>query len=183
VACAGWFGVGIYGVWLAAASDDDGSWQRPYLLFTISLVLGAALTLVAAWTASRGTERTGWRWCGVGLGALAVLSTMVAWALPLWMALIAASTILLAIAAPRALGSRIAALAAAQLAGIAVLYLGLIAEIGRQDDYGDHPLAFGLSLVVTAVGSVIGLGALATRAPATGLPMSVQTDPMEPASR
>lgn len=183
-ACLGWLGVGIYGVWQIAVEEGaDDSWQRPYLLYSIALSVAVALTLVAVWTASGGTERTAWRRWGVGLGALALMSTLVAWAMPLWMTLTAISVVALAIAAPRAVGPRIAALAGAQLVGIAVLYLGSISEIGRQDSYGDHPVAFGLGLVVTAVGSMAALPALARKAPATGLPIGVQTDPMEPATR
>ena len=43
---------------------------------------------------------------------------------------------------------------------MAVLFVGLLAEVGPEDSYGDYPVAFGIGLVVTAAASVIGLADL-----------------------
>ncbi len=84
-----------------------------------------------------------------------------AWALPLWMTLIAVSLVLFAVAAPPDMRPRLGIVAAAQIAGMAVMYVAVIAEVGRQDSYGDYPAAFGVGLVVTAVLSALGLASFA----------------------
>lgn len=92
----GWLGVAIAGVWEMAG----GAW--PYLLFAITLMLAAALSVAVAWSDIRETDRATLRRCGLGIGLLAVASTVVAWALPLWMTLLAITFAVWAVAAPRA---------------------------------------------------------------------------------
>jgi hypothetical protein len=48
----------------------------------------------------------------------------------------------------------VAALAAAQLLGLAALFIGITAEVGRVDEYGDYPAAFGIGLMVAAVATI-----------------------------
>lgn len=161
-AILGWIGVGTYGVWQIADEESGEGWERPYVMFAVALILATALTLVAGWTASRDTARPTLRRCGVGVGALALASAFVAaWALPLWMTLIAVSLVLFAVAAPPDMRPALGVLAAAQIAGMAVTYVAVIAEVGRQDSYGDYPAAFGVGLVVTAVLSALGLATFA----------------------
>ena len=168
-AILGWLGVGIYGVWEIADEQAGDGWQRPYLLFSISLSLAAVLTLSVAWVSTRGTEHTALRRWGLGIGVIAVASTAVAWALPLWMTLLALCFIVLAVAAQHHERTVLGALGAAQLIGIAVIIAAEAAEVGRRDSYGDYPAAFGLGLVVTAVLSMVGLTSFARAMPATGI--------------
>lgn len=150
----GWLAVALGGVWEIAG----GSW--PYLLFSITLAMAAALSVATAWWGSRETDRAMLRWCGLAIGVLAVASTVVAWALPLWMTLLAITFAVLAVAAPRARPSGLATLAPAQLAGVGALMMAIIAEVGPQDRYGDYPSASGVGLLVTGVGSALGLAVL-----------------------
>ncbi len=154
----GWLGVAIAGVWEMAG----GAW--PYLLFAITLMLAAALSVAVAWSGIRETDRATLRRCGLGIGLLAVASTVVAWALPLWMTLLAITFAVWAVAAPRALRPGLATLAAAQLVGMGATIVAIIAEVGAQDSYGDYPFAFGVGLLVTGNGSALGLAVLARSA-------------------
>ena len=157
-AAIGWFGVGVLGVWDVAGDESgDGS---PYLLFSIALILSATLTVAAAWSCIRLTTRATFRRFGLGLGALAVASTLVAWAGPLWMTMIAISVAVLAVAAPPDMRPGLAGVAVGQIFGIVVTIGAIEAEVGRQDGYGDYPAAAGLGVVVAAAGSAFGLALL-----------------------
>lgn len=154
----GWLGVVIAGVWDIAGGD----W--PYILFSITLMLSAALSVATAWWGTREAGRATLRLCGLGVGMLAMASTVVAWASPLWMTSLAIAFAVLACAAPRALRPGLATLAAAQLVGLGATIVAIEAELGPQDSYGDYQAAFGVGLLVTGVGSVLGLGVLARSA-------------------
>lgn len=161
-AILGWIGVGAYGVWQIADQESGEGWERPYLMFAVALILATALTLVAGWKASCDSARPMLRRFGIGVGALALASALtVAWALPLWMTLIAVSLAMFAVAAPRDLRPTLGVVVAAQIAGMAAMYVAVIAEVGRQDSYGDYPAAFGVGLVVTAAVSALGLATFA----------------------
>ncbi len=163
----GWLGVGLYGVWEITGKEAGDGWERPYMLYSISLFVAAALTLVIGWEHTRGTDRAVLRRVGIGIGAIAVVSSLVAWALPLWMTLIGASFVILAIAAPRPQRLILAVLAAAQIFGMALMFIALFVEVGPQNSYGDYPVAFGLGLVATAGLTMLGLAGLARADPAT----------------
>lgn len=161
VAMLGWAGVGAYGVWEMWGEEAGDGWERPYALFSIALLAAVAFSVVAAWICTRATARPGLRRVGLGLGVLAVVSSLVAWATPLWATLLAISCIVFAASAPRMLRTGIAVLAAAQLIGIGVMIAAIEAELGRRDSYGDYPAAFGLGNAVIAAGSVLGVAMLA----------------------
>ncbi|HSP27693.1 MAG TPA: hypothetical protein VLN74_04020 [Ilumatobacteraceae bacterium] len=67
-----------------------------YVLFSITLLLAATFTLAAAESCTRAIDRAALRRCGLGVGVIAVASTSVAWASPLWMTLLATSLAVLA---------------------------------------------------------------------------------------
>ena len=151
-----WLVAGGYGLWQVIAEDSSDNWALPYGLFAIALLVGSLLSVVAVWRVSSPSGHSLVRSIGLAVCALAVLSTVVAWALPLWMTLLAVGYGLVA------LGSRssrrpVAYLAVAQLLGMLTMFIALSAELGRRDEYGDHPAAFGLGLVVTAVITVTAL--------------------------
>ena len=154
----GWLGVAVAGVWEIAG----GAW--PYLLFSITLMLSAVLSVAAVWWGTRGADRATLRLCGLGIALLAVASTVVAWAEVLWMTLLAITFAVWAVATPRALRPGLATLCAAQLLGVGAMIVALEAELGPQDSFGDYPAAFGVGLLVTGVGSALGLGVLARSA-------------------
>jgi hypothetical protein len=153
-----WLGVGILAVW-DVASDEGGEGSR-YVLFSVALLLAAVLTVAAAESCTRATERAALRWCGLGIGVLAVASTLVAWASPLWMTLLAISLAVLAAAAPSGLRAGLVTVSAGHVAGIVVTVAGIEAEVGRQDSYGDYPAAAGLGVCAAAAGSVLGMAVL-----------------------
>jgi hypothetical protein len=153
-----WLSVGVLGVW-DVASDEGGEGSR-YVLFSVALLLAAVLTLAAAESGTRATERAALRWCGLGIGVLAVASTLVAWASPLWMTLLAISLAVLAVAAPPGIRAGLATVSAGHVAGIVVTVAGIEAEVGWQDSYGDYPAAAGLGVCAAAAGSVLGMAVL-----------------------
>ena len=155
LAVLSWLGVGVFGVW------DIASDERPrYVLFSITLLLAAVLTLAAAESCTRATDRAALRWCGLGVGVIAVASTLVAWAGPLWMTLLAISLAVSAVAAPPDMRAGLATAAAGHVAGIVVTVAAIAAEVGRQDSYGDYPAAAGLGVCAAAAGSALGMALL-----------------------
>ncbi len=161
VATLGWVGVGVYGIWEISTEEAGDGWQRPYLLFALSLLLAAIFTIAALWACTHATERQTLRVTGLVVGVVAVASSLVAWAQPLWATLLALSCILFALAAPRHLRPGVAVLAASQLVGMVALIGALEAKVGRRNSYGDYPVAFGLGIVVTAAGAIVGIAILA----------------------
>jgi len=157
LAAVAWIVVGGYGAWEIVAEDTGEDWEIPYAIFGIALLLGTILTVAAVWIASRAGTRSPVRMVGLGVCVLAVLSTVAAWALPLWMTLSAVGYGLVALAGTPPWRRAVALLSAAQALGLVVLFLGIALEVGRQDEYGDHPVAFGLSTIATAVASVSAL--------------------------
>lgn len=138
--------------------DYGDSWELPYTIFMLVLVVGATLTLAAGAQATRESTRPRLRMAGLAVGAIgAVASLAVAWALPLWMTILGAAFVLLAIAAEPAQRRPLALLGAGQFAGIAVLIACIEAEVGRVDEYGDYPLAGGIAVLVVAATAIVAL--------------------------
>lgn len=167
VAMLGWVGVGAYGVWEIVKEDPDENWHTPYTLLMISLVLAVAFTTAATWGCSHATRRRGIRNAGLGLGVMAMASSLAAWAVPLWATLLAASCAVFAVVAPRDRRGGVTVLAAAQIVGMAVMLAAIQAEVGRRDSYGDYPAAFGIGKATIAAGSLLGLVTLARVAGST----------------
>ena len=157
LASLAWIVVGGYGLWGILVEDSGDDWQTPYLIFASALFLGAALTVPAIWSVSRRDERSPARMIGLGECVVGLLSTRVAWALPLWMTILAIGFAVVAISGQRPWRRSVAFLAGAQLLGMAAMFVGIAAEVGRRDEYGDHPVAFGIGIVVTAGATVVSL--------------------------
>ena len=87
---------------------------------------------------------------GVAVFVVAVLSTLVAWASPLWQASLAVAFVLLAVGTDR-FRTPLFALAGAQLAGVAAFFVGDAVGIGDVDSYGDYPLAFEVSVALSSL--------------------------------
>ncbi len=155
VAGLGWLGVAVAGVWEIAG----GEW--PYLVYGVTLLLAAALSVATAWWAIHVDDRVALRWGGLGIGVLAVASTAVAWASPLWMTLLAITFAVWAAAAGDAMRPGLAILTAAQLIGLGAMIVAIRAELGPQNSYGDYPAGFGVGLLVAGIGSALGLAVLA----------------------
>ncbi len=117
-AVLGWIGVGGYGAWEIVGKEAGDGWERPYVLFSVSLLLALAATVAATWASTGSTGRRTLRRAGLGLGVLAVASSVMAWAMPLWAALLAITCLVLAVGAPRHIQRGVAVLAGAQVVGI-----------------------------------------------------------------
>jgi len=157
LASLAWLVVGGYGLWGILVEDASDNWEIPYLIFAIALMLGAALTVAAIWSVSRREERSPTRAVGLGFCVVGVASTLVAWALPLWMTLLAVGFSLVALSGLRPWRRAVALLAGAQLLGMAAMFIGIAAEVGRRDSYGDYPVAGSIGIVVTASVTVVSL--------------------------
>ena len=133
-------------LWLAAGGisrrralyADGEDWELPYALFTVFLMMAAAattLTIVMHTSTSgrRATSRIG----AVALAVVGTMSTIVAWALPLWAVLLAAGfAALVATGSPHARNA--IWLSGALLAGLAVAIVALTAKIGPPGEYNDY---------------------------------------------
>ncbi|MCJ7781824.1 MAG: hypothetical protein MUQ27_13480, partial [Acidimicrobiia bacterium] len=149
IASLGWLVVGGYAIWEIATSSESDNWEVPYLLFAVGLLIGATLTVAALFAARRGLERSVVRTVGFGVCLLGVVSTIVAWALPLWMGTLGIGFALVAVGSSGAVRRAASMLAGAQALGIVTLFALLQVEIGEQDEYGDYPAVFGIALLVT----------------------------------
>ena len=164
VAGLAWVIVAGYGL-LDAAVDFGDSWGVPYAVFNLALSVGVVLVLAAVQQATRGSARSRLRVAGlIVMGVGAAASFVGAWALPLWMTVLGAGLVTITFATAPGERRAVGLLAASQVAGLVVLFAGLIAEIGRQDEYGDHPVPGGIAIIVTATLVIAGLVELTRRA-------------------
>jgi hypothetical protein len=165
IAVTAWLMVAGYGVRSAMVVGDD-AWRLPYAMFSLALLVGVVATVALAAGSTRPAARPRLRVAGLAVCALGCLGSVVAWALPLWMTLLAVGLALVTAASPRSVRRACLVVTAGELLGLVVLYGGLIAKVGRQDEWGDYPLATGFSLVVVAAITVAGLVRLARSDPA-----------------
>lgn len=170
---AGWLVVAGYGLDEVLSDNDDG-WEVAYAIFTVALLLAAVSTVVLVAIASRQSCRPRLRMAGLvlcGLGcAIAVVG---AWALPVWMTLLGVGLGLVGLASGMPSGRLLALLAAAQFVAVVVLIAGIEAEVGRRDEWGDHPMAGGIALVVVAGLTIAGIIGLMRAAGRLEAPVSV----------
>jgi hypothetical protein len=161
IAGLAWLAVAGYG-YRATRYDGAVDWEGPYLLYTLALIIGASVVVgTAAWL-TRDAPRTTLLTTGLVFAGLGVVSTIVAWALPLWMLLLGLGLTLITVSAQRTERRTAGLLAAGQLVGLLVLWAGVAAEVGRRDSYGDYPAAVGIALIITAAITVLALVDLAT---------------------
>ncbi len=158
VAAVAWLVVGGCGLRevIASGSGDDWDWVA-YGIFAISLLVGSLLTVVAVWAVSRSGERSLVRSIGLAVCALGVLSTVVAWALPLWATVFAVGYALIALSGSQPWRRPVAFLAAAPLLGMTAQIIGAASELGPADDYGDHPASLGVGLAIAAAVTLVSL--------------------------
>jgi hypothetical protein len=162
VAAIAWALVAGYG-YQSTKVDDGDSGAGSYTLYMLALTIGAALIVAASARATQTAGRPRLRKAGLVVGGVGILATIVAWALPLWMTLLAVALTMVAVASgPR--GRRaVAALAAGQVVGLVALFAGIAAEVGERDEYGDYPAAGGIALIVTAIVTIVALIELTRR--------------------
>jgi hypothetical protein len=149
----------LYSGFFTDESDGD-IWQDIYLVFSV-LVLGAGiLGLLAAIGVSKrhgglGTLGT----VGLVITGVGVLTSVIAWAIPLWMGLQGLGLLILGIVVwGRGMAPKwsTAFVAAGFPIGIVTFTVAVAAKLGERDEYGDYPQAWGLG---TAVGvSLVAIG-------------------------
>jgi hypothetical protein len=163
LAAASWLVVGGYG---AREAAEAGGWLATYRLFAVALAVASVLTVAAVGSSTGRPARPRLHTAGLAVAGFGVVTTLVAWALPLWMVVLGAGIALIAAATTRRERAATIALAVAPFVGLATLIVAIEAEIGSRDEYGDYPAAIGIALVVTAVGMIGALLAFARRVPA-----------------
>jgi hypothetical protein len=160
VAGVAWLVVAGYGV-RTAVVDADGDWELAYTFFSLALLVGAAASVRIATLASRQSDRPWLRMAGLVVSGLGLVAALVAWALPLWMGVLGVGFTMVTVASGSRLRRAMALMAAGQVVGIAVLFAGIAAEIGKRDEWGDYPAAGGLAVVAVAAVTIIALIGLA----------------------
>jgi hypothetical protein len=156
--------------WLVIAGSElirglveyGDNWEAPYIVFMVALVVGATLAIAIGAEATIASPRPRLRMVGLAVSALGAVACLVgAWALPLWMTILGGGFALLAVAAGPAQRRPLALLAAGQFVGIAALIVGIEAQVGRVDEYGDYPLAGGIAILFAAITAIVALLTLA----------------------
>ncbi|MEO5841451.1 MAG: hypothetical protein ABIQ73_12405 [Acidimicrobiales bacterium] len=166
IAGLAWVAVAWYG-YRATTVDDGEGWEGPYLVLTIGLIIGAVLSVMAAASLTQQGGRRRLRTAGLIVSGLGVATTLVAWALPVWMTVLGIGLAMVAFASNPRERKVVALLAAGQLVGLAALFAGIAAKVGETDSYGDYPAAGGIALIVTAALTIVALVKL-TRTPSAG---------------
>ncbi len=138
------------------ALAGDGVWQSAYALYSVALACAATATAVVALSSTWPAQRRGFWFAGAALTALGLLSTVVAWALPLWMVTIAVGHAVLSLS-DDAQRSAVRALSGAQLAGLAVAIVMIEVGAGLPGSYNDYPQAQALGITTTALLTCIAL--------------------------
>ena len=167
---AGTFALAAAFFWIAAAviygvGIEGDDWQTGYLLFSIAILLGGILGLLAAVGVSKRLGGLGViGMIGLVITGLGVVASMLAWAVPFWMGIQGIGLLVFGIAALR---TGIApkwstVLTASGFAlGIITFIAANAAELGDKDKYGDYPDAWALGgavgMVIVAIG-LIGWG-------------------------
>ena len=161
-AAVAWAVVGLMALW-SAAFDQGDDWEIAYTAFSIALLMATALTVALAAGATRVTTRATLRRVGLAVSVLGVAASVVAWAFPLWMSILGVGLGLLAMTSAAETRRPVALLAAGHLVGLAVMVAGLAAEVGRTDEWGDHPVPGNVGAAIAAAVTVAGLVMLADR--------------------
>ncbi len=172
IAGLAWLVVAGYGV-RTAIVDDGSDWELTYIVFSLALLVGAAASVAAATLATRRSGRPRLRMVGLVVSGLGGAAALVAWALPLWMTILGVGFAMVAVASEPRQRRAVALLAAGHLIGLAVLFAGIAAEVGRRDEWGDYPAAGGLALVVVAAITIFAVFGLAK---SNGRPGDMQGD-------
>jgi hypothetical protein len=156
VAGVAWLVVAGYGL-RSAVVDDGDDWQLAYLVFSLALLVGAGTSVAVAAGVTRQSVRPRLRMVGLVVGSVGGVASIVAWALPLWMTVLGVGFAMVTVATAAGKRRAVALLAASQLVGLAAMFAGIAAEVGRRDEWGDYPAAGGIALVVTGVMTVVAL--------------------------
>lgn len=148
---------------LRALHSDGDDWEGYYALFGVFLMMAAAATtLTIVMHTSKSGPRSVSRIAAIAVAFLGVLSTVVAWAFPLWAVLLAAGFAALVVTgSPH--GRSALRLSGALLAGLAVAIVARTATIGPPGEYNDYSEAQSWGVTVGCALTAIVLVMLARR--------------------
>jgi hypothetical protein len=167
---AGTFALAAAALWLIAATSyaitDAFDWDGvDYWLFSAAILTAGVLTLLTMIGVSKRLGGLGaLGMVGLVITGLGVVISFLAWAVPVWMGLQGVGMLAFGIAV---LGRDIAPkwatlfVSSGFIIGTIAFFVGVAAEVGEPDSYGEYPVAFqiavGVGTVLVAVG-LIGWG-------------------------
>jgi hypothetical protein len=162
---AGTFALVSAGMWLAGALSylfmilRSDEWQPAYMALSAFILVGGVLGLLAMIGINKrmgGLGTVGM--IGLGIAALGVFTSIVAWAVFLWMSVQAVGYLVFGYAVLRRdIAPRTPTLLASSgfIVGSIAFVVANLLEVGWRDSYGDYPLAW-------AIGAVMGIVILAS---------------------
>jgi hypothetical protein len=169
---AGTFALAAAFFWVAAAASygwlrgsDDGDWQLGYGFFSIAVLLGGILGLLAAVGVSKRLGGLGaLGMVGLVITGIGVVASMLAWFVPFWMGIQGIGLLVFGVAVLRTgiapMWSTLFTSSGFAL-GVITFIVATAAELGDQDEWGDYPDAWALGgtvgMVIVAIG-LIGWG-------------------------
>ena len=146
---------------LRALNSDGDDWEGPYALFSVFLMMAAAATTITiVMHTSRPGSRRSARFAAIVVAILGAVSTIAAWAFPLWAVLLAVGFVALTVTGSRQ-ARRALWLSGALLTGLAVAIVGLTAKLGPAGRYNDYSEAQGWGITVACGLMAIALAVLA----------------------
>lgn len=169
IAAAAWCAVAIGWTVSYVIEDRTGRWegtaaQPAFMIAAAALLSGGALTvavLVALHQRHGGLGILGW--AGIGIGGLGAAAGFIGWFVWGWGLLIGLGTLLIAAAVlQRDIAPRVPTILMAAAWPLAGAVAGVLrfAEAGRQDQWGDYPLAITAGLAVGCIVFAAGLTGL-----------------------
>jgi len=164
---AGTFALAAAALWLVAAtsyvlSNALDNWDdADYYIFSAAVLTAGVLGLLAMIGVSKRLGGLGvFGMVGLVITGLGVFVSIVTWAVPFWMGVQGVGMLIFGIAVLRSgIASRWATLLVSSgfVIGTFAWYVGVAAEVGERDSYGDYPVAFQISTVLGTVLVAAGL--------------------------
>jgi hypothetical protein len=161
---AGTFALAAAALWLIAAAVwwldyDDGN--TGYMIFSAAVLTAGVLSLLTMIGVSKRLGGLGaFGMAGLIITGLGVLISIVAWAVPAWMGLQGAGMLLFGIAVLKSdIAPKWATLFVSSgfVIGTIAWFIGVAAEVGEPDSYGDYIVAWQIATVVGATLLAAGL--------------------------
>ena len=151
-----------YGVTRASSGDD---WQLGYAIFSITILVGGILGLLAAVGVSKRLGGLGpLGMAGLVITGVGVVASTLAWAVPFWMGIQGIGLLVFGLAALRTgIAPKWSTMFVSSgfLVGVITFIAANAAELGDKDSWGDYPDAWALGgavgMVIVAIG-LIGWG-------------------------
>lgn len=164
---AGTFALAAAALWLFAATsyvlgDALDNWNDvDYYIFSAAVLVAGVLGLLAMIGVGKRLGGLGTiGMVGLIITGLGVLVSILAWAVPVWMGVQGVGMLVFGIAVLRSnIAPKWATLLVSSgfVIGTIAWYIGVAAEVGERDSYGDYPVAFQIATVLGTVLVAVGL--------------------------